>query len=59
MSARMHLVIRRGRYARRMPRQLQPVSPFCQFSSSPEVIGLVVLMYVRFLLLMRNVKDAL
>ncbi|SEK03806.1 putative transposase [Sphingomonas sp. OV641] len=31
-----------------MPRPRQPASPFRYFNSSPEVIRLVVLMYVRF-----------
>jgi putative transposase len=32
-------------------------SPFRYFNSSPEVIRLVVLMYVRFPLSLRNVED--
>lgn len=35
----------------------RPVSPFRYFNSSPEVIRLVVLMYVRFPLSLRDVKD--
>ena len=35
------------------------VSPFRYFSSSPEVIGLVVMMYVRYPLSLRNVEDLL
>ena len=35
------------------------VSPFCYFHSSPEVIRLVVMMYVRFPLSLRNVEDLL
>ena len=31
-----------------MPRPRKPASPFRYFNSSPEVIRLVVLMYVRF-----------
>ena len=42
-----------------MPRQRQPVSPFRYFNSSPEVIRLVVMMYVRFPLSLRNVEDLL
>ena len=37
----------------------QPKSPFRYFHSSPEVIRLVVLMYVRFPLSLRNVEDLL
>ena len=36
-----------------------PPSPFRYFHSSPEVIRLVVLMYVRFPLSLRNVEDLL
>jgi len=42
-----------------MPRPRQPASPFRYFNSSPEVIRLVVLMYVRFPLSLRNVEDLL
>ena len=42
-----------------MPRPRKPVSPFRYFNSSPEVIRLVVLMYVRFPLSLRNVEDLL
>ena len=42
-----------------MARQKQPPSPFRYFNSSPEVIRLVVLMYVRFPLSLRNVEDLL
>ena len=41
-----------------MPRPLPP-SPFRRFKSSPEVIRLVVLMYVRYPLSLRNVEDLL
>ena len=37
----------------------KPASPFRCFSSSPEVIRLVVMMYVRFPLSLRNVEDLL
>ena len=37
----------------------KPANPFRCFNSSPEVIRLVVLMYVRFPLLLRNVEDLL
>jgi putative transposase len=44
-----------------MPRKSRalPPSPFRRFNSSPEVIRLVVLMYVRFPLSLRNVEDLL
>ncbi len=44
-----------------MPRRsrAKPASPFRCFNSSPEVIRLVVMMYVRFLLSLRNVEDLL
>lgn len=42
-----------------MPRPRVPASPFKRFNSSPEVIRLVVLMYVRFPLSLRNVEDLL
>ena len=42
-----------------MPRLRKPASPFRYFNSSPEVIRLVVLMYVRFPLSLRNVEDLL
>jgi putative transposase len=37
----------------------KPVSPFRCFNASPEVIRLVVMMYVRFPLSLRNVEDLL
>ena len=37
----------------------KPASPFRCFNSSPEVILLVVMMYVRFPLSLRNVEDLL
>ncbi len=42
-----------------MPRPKKPASPFSYFNSSPEVIRLVVMMYVRFPLSLRNVEDLL
>ena len=42
-----------------MPRPRKPASPFRYFNSSPEIICLVVLMYVRFPLSLRNVEDLL
>jgi putative transposase len=40
-----------------MPCACKPASPFRYFNSSPEVIRLVVMMYVRFPLSLRNVED--
>ena len=37
----------------------KPPSPFRCFNSSPEVIRLVVMMYVRYPLSLRNVEDLL
>ena len=42
-----------------MPRPRKPASPFRYFNSSPEVIRLVVMMYVRFPPSLRNVEDLL
>jgi putative transposase len=42
-----------------MPRPKKPANPFRYFNSSPEVIRLVVMMYVRFPLSLRNVEDLL
>lgn len=42
-----------------MPRPRPPYAPFRYFNSSPEVIRLVVMMYVRFPLSLRNVEDLL
>ena len=42
-----------------MPRSKKPASPFRYFNSSPGVIRLVVMMYVRFPLSLRNVEDLL
>jgi putative transposase len=42
-----------------MPRPRKPTSPFRYFNSSPEVTRLVVMMYVRFPLSLRNVEDLL
>ena len=42
-----------------MPRPRKPDSPFKYFNSSPEVIRLVVMMYVRYPLSLRNVEDLL
>jgi putative transposase len=42
-----------------MPRRKKAASPFRYFNSSSEVIRLVVMMYVRFPLSLRNVEDLL
>ena len=42
-----------------MPRRRKPASPFRYFNSSPEVIRLAVLMYVKYALSLRNVEDLL
>ncbi len=42
-----------------MPRPRKPASLFRYFNSSPEVIRLVVMMYVRFPLSLWNVEDLL
>src|SRR3954447_2416840 len=42
-----------------MPRPRKPASPFRYFNSSPEVIRLAVLLYVKYPLSLRNVEDLL
>ena len=42
-----------------MPRSKKPLSPFRCFNSSPEAIRLVVMMYVKYPLSLRNVEDLL
>ena len=42
-----------------MPRRVKPPNPFRWFDSSPEVIRMVVLMYVKYPLSLRNVEDLL
>ena len=42
-----------------MPRPKRPANPFRYFNSSPEVIRLVVTMYVRYPLSLRNFEDLL
>ncbi|WP_209349505.1 IS6 family transposase [Pontixanthobacter sp. CEM42] len=42
-----------------MPRPKKPANPFRYFNSSPEIIRLAVMMYVRFPLSLRNVEDLL
>jgi transposase-like protein len=49
-----------GLYVGEMSRRSKPKSdPFRYFNSSPEVICMVVMMYVRFPLSLRNVEDLL
>jgi transposase-like protein len=38
---------------------MSKLSPFCYFKTSPEIIRLAVMMYVRFPLSLRNVEDLL
>ena len=40
-----------------MPRPRKPASPFRYLRSSTEVIRMVVMLYVRYPLSLRNVKD--
>lgn len=42
-----------------MPRAPKPPSPFRRFNSSPEIISIAVMMYVRFPLSLPNVEDLL
>jgi putative transposase len=42
-----------------MARPRKPKTPFYRFNSSPEIIRLVVMMYVKFPLSLRNVEDLL
>ena len=42
-----------------MPRPRKPANPFRYFHSSPEVIRMVVMLYVRYPLSLRNVEDLL
>ena len=42
-----------------MPRPRKPASPFRYFNSSPEIIRLAVMLYVRFPLSLPNVEDLL
>lgn len=42
-----------------MPKPRKPDRPFRYFNSSPEIIRLVVMMYIRFPLSLRNVEDLL
>lgn len=42
-----------------MPRRRKPAIPFKRFNSSPELKRLIMMMYVRFPLSLRNVEDLL
>lgn len=42
-----------------MPRSKKPASPFRYFNSSPEIIRLVVMIYVRFPPSLRDVENLL
>ncbi len=42
-----------------MARARKPKTPFYRFNSSPEIIRLVVMMYVKYPLSLRNVEDLL
>lgn len=48
LSEQMHQLVSRRWYSLDMPRRRKPPSPFRYFNSSPEMIRLVVLMYVRW-----------
>ena len=41
------------------PRPARPKTPSHQYNSSPEIIRLVVMIYVKFPLSLRNVEDLL
>ena len=55
----MHRAVTSGGYASWMARKKKSGDPFRWFDSSPEVIRLVVMMYVRYPLSLRNVEDLL
>lgn len=52
-------LVRMALVSRSMPRPRKPAGPFRYFNSSPEIIRLVVMMYVRFPLSLRNVENLL
>ena len=56
LSAQVHAGLTGGRLPTAMSK---PVNPFRYFDSSPEVIRLVVMMYVKYPLSLRNVEDLL
>ena len=55
----MHRAVTSKGYAGSMALKKKPDDPFRWFDSSPEVIRLVVMMYVRYPLSLRNVEDLL
>ena len=55
----MHRPVRGRVYSGEIARQKKTHDPFRWFDSSPEVIRLVVMMYVRYPLSLRNVEDLL
>jgi putative transposase len=59
LSEQMHGLVGISGQGGGMPRPRKPASPFRYFNSSPEIIRLVVMMYVRFPLSLRNVEDLL
>ena len=61
LSEQMYRLIglARSRQRLQMPRPRKPASPFGCFNSSPEIIHLVVVKYVRFPLPLRNIDDLL
>lgn len=59
LSNQMHLPLSNAYYPTSMPRPRQPASPFRYFNLSLEIIRLIVMMYVRFPLSLRNVEDLL
>src|SRR5271166_4563531 len=59
VSANVHGQLTPARYLAWMARPKTPQDPFRWFDSSPEVIRLVVMMYVRYPLSLRNVEDLL
>ena len=59
LSAQVHRWITSDRQAVGMARKKKPRDPFRWFDSSPEVIRLVAMMYVRYPLSLRNVEDLL
>jgi putative transposase len=50
--------LRQGK-ADRQPRLMSRRSPFRYFKTSPEIIRLAVMLYIRFTLSLRNVEDLL
>ena len=59
MSAQLYRAARGGVGEGATPRRPKPLKPFRGFDSSPEVIRLGVMMYVRYPLSLRNVEDLL